>query len=245
MRACRATATSSPGPTASAGSCSNGSRPASSWARRRPSCCSARSGPRGRHRRRSRSSPSGRRTRPRCSSSSIRARCGSPAMPPPTRRSTTGRCSSSPTATTRCGALRPARGPRRGRRTGVCVGRRRGLLPAGAAPARARARARRSARRHRRPPARAGARRRRAGAARPPGACARSARRRAPGQSRRLAETLRAWLVHQGRRDAVAAELQVHPQTVRYRMTRIRELFGARLDDPRARLELIVGLATA
>ena len=61
----------------------------------------------------------------------------------------------------------------------------------------------------------------------------------------RLAETLRAWLIHQGRRDAVAAELQVHPQTVRYRMTRIRELFGARLDDPRARLELIVGLATS
>ena len=66
-----------------------------------------------------------------------------------------------------------------------------------------------------------------------------------PASRARLAETLRAWLVHQGRREAVAAELQVHPQTVRYRMTRIRELFGARLDDPRARLELIVGLATA
>lgn len=66
-----------------------------------------------------------------------------------------------------------------------------------------------------------------------------------PASRARLAETLRAWLIHQGRREAVASELQVHPQTVRYRMTRIRELFGARLDDPRARLELIVGLATA
>lgn len=66
-----------------------------------------------------------------------------------------------------------------------------------------------------------------------------------PASRARLAETLRAWLVHQGRREAVATELRVHPQTVRYRMTRIRELFGERLDDPRARLELTVGLATA
>lgn len=66
-----------------------------------------------------------------------------------------------------------------------------------------------------------------------------------PASRTRLVETLRAWLVHQGKREAVAAELAVHPQTVRYRMTRIRDLFGDRLDDPRARLELVVGLATA
>ena len=44
----------------------------------------------------------------------------------------------------------------------------------------------------------------------------------------KLAETLRGWLLHHGRRDEVAAALFVHPQTVRYRMTRLRELYGAR-----------------
>lgn len=48
----------------------------------------------------------------------------------------------------------------------------------------------------------------------------------------RLAETLRSWLLHQGRRDDVAADLHVHPQTVRYRMTQVRDLLGARLRDP-------------
>lgn len=47
----------------------------------------------------------------------------------------------------------------------------------------------------------------------------------------RLAETLRSWLLHQGRRDAVAADLHVHPQTVRYRMQQLRELYGDRLRD--------------
>lgn len=58
----------------------------------------------------------------------------------------------------------------------------------------------------------------------------------------RLAETLRSWLLHQGRRDAVAAELHVHPQTVRYRMTRIRELFGDSLDDPLVVRDLVIAL---
>lgn len=58
----------------------------------------------------------------------------------------------------------------------------------------------------------------------------------------RLAETLRSWLLNQGRRDAVAAELFVHPQTVRYRMTQIRELYGERLNDPKTVLELTVAL---
>ena len=35
-----------------------------------------------------------------------------------------------------------------------------------------------------------------------------------------VAETLRAWLLHQGRREAVAGALFVHPQTVRYRLNR-------------------------
>jgi sugar diacid utilization regulator len=59
----------------------------------------------------------------------------------------------------------------------------------------------------------------------------------------RLAETLRAWLLHQGRREQVAAVLHVHPQTVRYRMTQLRELYGERLQDPEAVLELTVALA--
>ena len=59
----------------------------------------------------------------------------------------------------------------------------------------------------------------------------------------KLTETLRSWLLHHGRRDAVAAELYVHPQTVRYRMGQLRELFGDRLDDPRSVLELTVALA--
>ena len=60
--------------------------------------------------------------------------------------------------------------------------------------------------------------------------------------ARRLEETLRAWLLHQGRRNEVAAALFVHPQTVRYRMTQLRQLYGARLDDPRTVLELTVAL---
>ncbi len=59
----------------------------------------------------------------------------------------------------------------------------------------------------------------------------------------RLAETLRSWLLHQGRREAVAAELFVHPQTVRYRMTQIREAYGNALDDPEVILGLTVALA--
>jgi DNA-binding PucR family transcriptional regulator len=61
----------------------------------------------------------------------------------------------------------------------------------------------------------------------------------------RLAETLRSWLLHQGRRDAVAADLFVHAQTVRYRMTQLRELYGDRLDDPRTVLELTVALGVS
>ena len=64
-----------------------------------------------------------------------------------------------------------------------------------------------------------------------------------PATADRLAETLRSWLVHQGQRDAVAAELFVHAQTVRYRMTQLRELFGDRLTDPRGVLELTVALS--
>jgi hypothetical protein len=58
----------------------------------------------------------------------------------------------------------------------------------------------------------------------------------------KLTETLRAWLLHHGRREQIAAALFVHPQTVRYRMQQLRELYGARLEDPRMVLELTVAL---
>jgi hypothetical protein len=61
----------------------------------------------------------------------------------------------------------------------------------------------------------------------------------------KLTETLRSWLLHHGRRDAVAAELFVHAQTVRYRMGQLREVFGDRLEDPRNVLELTIALGLA
>lgn len=64
-----------------------------------------------------------------------------------------------------------------------------------------------------------------------------------PATAARLAETLRSWLLHQGRRDEVAAELFVHPQTVRYRMGQLRALFGDALTDPHRVCELTVALA--
>jgi DNA-binding PucR family transcriptional regulator len=66
-----------------------------------------------------------------------------------------------------------------------------------------------------------------------------------PTTAERLAETLRSWLLHQGRRDAVAADLFVHSQTVRYRMTQLRELYGDRLNDPTTILELTVALGVS
>jgi DNA-binding PucR family transcriptional regulator len=59
----------------------------------------------------------------------------------------------------------------------------------------------------------------------------------------RLLTTLHSWLRHWGSRSAAAAELFVHPQTVSYRLNRLRELLGDDLDDPEARLELLLVLA--
>lgn len=58
----------------------------------------------------------------------------------------------------------------------------------------------------------------------------------------KLEETLRAWLLHQGRREDVAASLFVHPQTVRYRMGQLRDAFGDRLEDPDEVLALVLAL---
>jgi hypothetical protein len=58
----------------------------------------------------------------------------------------------------------------------------------------------------------------------------------------RLIETLRSWLWNMGNRQAMAEELNVHPQTVRYRLDRLRELFGDRIDSPRERARLFLAL---
>jgi hypothetical protein len=60
----------------------------------------------------------------------------------------------------------------------------------------------------------------------------------------RLTATLAAWLRGRGRTEEVGRALHVHPQTVRYRLARLRELFGDRLDDPDGRFELEVALRT-
>jgi hypothetical protein len=64
-----------------------------------------------------------------------------------------------------------------------------------------------------------------------------------PATQQKLTETLRAWLLHQGRRDDIAAALFVHPQTVRYRMGQLRELYGERLEDPATIRDLTLALA--
>jgi DNA-binding PucR family transcriptional regulator len=54
----------------------------------------------------------------------------------------------------------------------------------------------------------------------------------------RLLETLDAWLAHQRHTPRIAAELHVHPQTVRYRIGKLRELLGDAIDTPDGRFEL-------
>jgi hypothetical protein len=63
-----------------------------------------------------------------------------------------------------------------------------------------------------------------------------------PGQRTRLSETLLAWLSTGSSIPDVAARLHLHPQTVRYRMRRIEELFGDRLRDPDWRFEMELAL---
>jgi hypothetical protein len=62
------------------------------------------------------------------------------------------------------------------------------------------------------------------------------------GSRTRLTETLRVWLEEQGRLGQVAERLGIHPQTARYRVARLRELFGGSLDDPDERFWLELAL---
>jgi PucR C-terminal helix-turn-helix domain len=62
------------------------------------------------------------------------------------------------------------------------------------------------------------------------------------GARARLTQTLAVWLAELGRLGRVAERLAIHPQTARYRLARLRELFGASLDDPEERFWLQVAL---
>lgn len=63
-----------------------------------------------------------------------------------------------------------------------------------------------------------------------------------PAARERLEATLREWLDNQGRVDDTARALDVHPQTVRYRLAQLRETFGSALDDAGTRFELQIAL---
>jgi hypothetical protein len=63
-----------------------------------------------------------------------------------------------------------------------------------------------------------------------------------PVQRQRLAETFTAWLETNGTAPEMAARLNVHPQTVRYRMRNLERTLGGQLKDPDARfaIELVL-----
>lgn len=63
-----------------------------------------------------------------------------------------------------------------------------------------------------------------------------------PPQRERLAETLLSWLSSGHNASEVAVRLAVHPQTVRYRMRQLDELFGDQLHDPAAQFEMMLAL---
>lgn len=61
-------------------------------------------------------------------------------------------------------------------------------------------------------------------------------------QRARLSETLLVWLQSRGSARELAERLGVHPQTVRYRMNKLEQLFGDRLNDPDDRLTMEIAL---
>ncbi len=63
-----------------------------------------------------------------------------------------------------------------------------------------------------------------------------------PKARQRMRETALAHVRHHGNAVAMAAELRVHPQTARYRIARLKELFGEDLEDPDKRFELELAL---
>jgi hypothetical protein len=63
-----------------------------------------------------------------------------------------------------------------------------------------------------------------------------------PKARQRMRKTALAYVQHHGNAAAMARAMQVHPQTARYRLARLRELLGDDLDDPNARFELELAL---
>jgi hypothetical protein len=66
-----------------------------------------------------------------------------------------------------------------------------------------------------------------------------------PAARARMEETALAFVQHGGNAAAMARALHLHPQTIRYRLGRLRELFGDELADPDARFELELALRAA
>lgn len=60
-----------------------------------------------------------------------------------------------------------------------------------------------------------------------------------------LRKTLLTWLLLLGRREDVANALHVHPQTVRYRMSQLRDLYGDALTTTDGVRDLVIGLLAA
>ena len=69
--------------------------------------------------------------------------------------------------------------------------------------------------------------------------------RQAPHTRRILAETMLAWLETRGSAPALAARLGKHAQTVRYRLRRLHEIFGADLEDAERCFEIYLVLRTS
>ncbi|GAB3161390.1 helix-turn-helix domain-containing protein [Amycolatopsis stemonae] len=63
-----------------------------------------------------------------------------------------------------------------------------------------------------------------------------------PKQRARLGETLLIWLQSRGSAPEIAKKLKVHPQTVRYRMHQLVDLFGDRLNNADDRLDMEIAL---
>jgi DNA-binding PucR family transcriptional regulator len=63
-----------------------------------------------------------------------------------------------------------------------------------------------------------------------------------PRARERMRETALACVRSRGNAAEMARKMQVHPQTARYRLARLRELLDDRLDDPDVRLELELAL---
>ncbi|GAA4054175.1 MULTISPECIES: helix-turn-helix domain-containing protein [Actinomadura] len=61
-------------------------------------------------------------------------------------------------------------------------------------------------------------------------------------QRDRLTETLLVWLVNRGTASELGDRLHIHPQTVRYRLRQLDQLFGDRLRDPECRFGIEVVL---